>query len=80
LIETLESLFRGDSRNMAKAKAEQAKVRVAEEETKNRFKAASKIMKIQQQIDSGMKPEEIKNKMGKLLDNVVQIDSEDETK
>ncbi len=55
-------------------------MKMVEEESRNRFKAASSIMKIQQSIDSGMKPEEIKNKMSQLMDNMVQIDSEDDLK
>jgi hypothetical protein len=78
LLETLESLFRGDTKTLVKTKGEQAKLKMTEEESKNRFKAASNIMKIQQEIDSGMKPEEVKQKMGKLMDNLVQIDSEED--
>jgi hypothetical protein len=78
LIETLESLFRGDTKTLVNAKSEQAKVKLAEEESKNRFKAASNLMKIQQEINADSKPEEIKNKMNKLMDNMVQIDTEED--
>lgn len=75
IIETLESLFRGDTRSLVQAKEEQAKARTAEENIKNRIKAASNIMKLQQDIDPDTKPEDIKKKMGTLLNDMVGIDS-----
>jgi len=78
VIETLEALFRGDTRTLVQAKEEQAKARAAGEDIQNRVKAASNILKIQQEIDPGMKPEEIKKKMGKLLTDMVGLDSGDD--
>lgn len=77
IIETLEALFRGDTRTMVLAQQEQAKALSAKEDVQNRAKMAANIMKIQQEIDSQMKPEEIKKKMGKLMDNMVGIDSDE---
>ncbi len=78
IIETLEALFRGDTRVMAQAQQEHAKARAAEEDIQNRARTASNIMKIQQEISPQMKPEEIKEKMGKLLADTVGIDAEDD--
>lgn len=78
IIETLESLFRGDTRTLVQAKEEQAKARASEEDIQNRVKAASNILKIQQEIDPTMEPEDIKKKMGKLLTDMVGIDAEED--
>lgn len=75
IIETLEALFRGDTRTLVQAKEEQAKARAAGEDIQNRVKAASNVLKLQQEIDPEMKPEEIKKKMGKLLTDMVGLDS-----
>lgn len=78
-IESLESLFRGDNKSLVQAQKQYAMVRSAEEGVQNRFKVAANIMKVQQEIDAGMKPEEVKKKMGKLMDDMVGVDSQEET-
>jgi hypothetical protein len=79
VIESLESLFRGDGKSLLQAQKQYAKVRAAEEEVHNRFKLAANIMKVQQDIDAGMNPEEVKKKMGKLMDDMVGVDPQEET-
>jgi hypothetical protein len=78
VIETLESLFRGDTKNQVRAEKEQARARAAEEDMQNRFKVASNLMKVQQEIGSGLTPEQIKKKMGQLMDDMVGVDTQDE--
>lgn len=77
IIETLEALFRGDTRTLNQAKEEQARARSAEEDIQNRVKAASNILRLQQEIDPTMNPEDIKKKMGKLMTDMVGVDAED---
>ncbi len=78
VIETLEALFRGDTRTMVKAQKEQVRARAVEEKIKTRVSMASKVVKLQQELDTNMPPEVIKKKIGKLLDNVMGIDTDDD--
>lgn len=78
IIDTFEALFRGDNRAMVQAEKAQVKTRATEDEIQNKVKMASNIMKIQQEIDANMKPEEIKQKMGKFLDDMVGLDSHED--
>lgn len=79
VIESLESLFRGDNKSLLQAQKQYTKVRAAEEDTQNRFKLAANIMKVQQNIDASTNPEEIKKKIGKLMDDMLGVDSQEET-
>lgn len=78
VIETLEALFRGDTRTMVKAQKEQVRARAVEEKIKTRVNMASKVVKLQQEIDTNLPPDVIKKKVGKLLDNVMGIDTDDD--
>lgn len=77
VIETLEALFRGDTRTMVKAQKEQVRARAVEEKIKTRVNMASKVVKLQQELDTDMPPDMIKKKIGKLLDNVMGVDTDD---
>ncbi|HLP59186.1 MAG TPA: hypothetical protein VK186_10170 [Candidatus Deferrimicrobium sp.] len=77
VIESLESLFRGDNKSLLQAQKQNAMARAAEEDAQNRFKVAANLMKVQQDIDAGMNPEDVKKKMGKLMDDMVGVDTVD---
>jgi len=79
VIESLESLFRGDNKSLLEAQKQNAMARAAEENSQNRFKVAANILKVQQEIDAGMNPEELKKKMGKLMEDMVGVDTQEET-
>jgi hypothetical protein len=79
VIETLESLFRGDTKSQLKAEKQYVQARTAEDNNQNRFNIAANIMKVQQDIDAGMNPEEVKKKMGKLMDDLVGVDTQEES-
>ncbi|MDQ1351897.1 MAG: hypothetical protein QG657_2203, partial [Acidobacteriota bacterium] len=78
IIESLESLFRGDGKSQLQAEKQYAQARAAEEDAQNRFKVAANMMKIQQDMDAGADSEEIKKKMGKLMDDMVGVDPQEE--
>jgi len=78
VIESLESLFRGDTKSELQAEKQYAQVRAAEENAQTRFKLAAHIMKVQQDIDAGTNSEEIKKKMGKLMDDMVGVDPQED--
>lgn len=78
IIESLESLFRGDGKSQLQAEKQYAQARAAEDDAQNRFKVAANIMKIQQDMDAGAESEEIKKKMGKLMDDMVGVDPQEE--
>lgn len=72
LIETVASLVRGDMKGMIDAQKRELMVRQSEENMKNRSQMTSQLMELQQQVDSGMPPGEIKGKIKQLMEKLVQ--------
>lgn len=77
VIETLEALFRGDQRTVLKAQKEQVQARSVKEKIKTRVDMVSKVVKLQQELDANTPPDVVKKKVGKLLDNVMGVDTDD---
>jgi hypothetical protein len=67
LVEAVASFVRGDPQRQLESQTREIKTKAAENEAKNRFKLASDLMKVQDQIGTGMKTEEIKKKIGSLI-------------
>jgi hypothetical protein len=77
IIEAISSLVRGDASTQVEAKEQQMIAKSSEEDSKNRYKLASDLMKVQEQIDSGSKPEDIKNQLSQLRKQLTGTEDED---
>ena len=72
IIETVGSLVRGDMQSMVDMQKKEIEIRLADENVRSRTQLVSQLIDLQQQIDTGMKPAELKDKMKQLVDKVVQ--------
>jgi hypothetical protein len=77
LVETAATVIRGDPKRELQSEAQEIKAKASENETKKRFQLASNLVKVQDQIDSGMKPEDIKKKISSFIAKLT--DTEDES-
>jgi hypothetical protein len=77
LVETVASFVRGDPQRQLESQTREIKTKAAEDEAKNRFKLASDLMKVQDQIGTGMKTEEIKKKIGALVGKLTDAEEGD---
>lgn len=72
MVETFKSLFESSSQDMLDAKAMEAKAKLASLEIERRMSLAQDLMDIQQKIGSSTDPEEFKQQLNELLQNLVQ--------
>jgi hypothetical protein len=66
LVDTVGSLFKGDTRDAAEANEEKLKAQIAGDHTKNQFNLAADLMKIQDLVQADTRPEEIKKMISGL--------------
>ncbi len=71
-VETLESLFRGSSKNMISAGIEKKSVQTAKEQAQKDIQIVSNLMKAQQTITGESKPEEVKQKLDLLIKDIMR--------
>lgn len=72
MVETFKSLFESSSQDMLDAKALEAKAKLANMEVERRMGLAQELMDMQQKIGSSSDPEEVKQQLNELLQNLVQ--------
>ena len=70
LVETVESLVRGDTKYMVNAQAQMAKARFSEESAQTRLKTTANLMTLQQQLNSGANIESLKKNLGSILEDM----------
>ncbi|HEY8034316.1 MAG TPA: hypothetical protein VIF37_01860 [Methylobacter sp.] len=71
MVETFKSLFESSSQNMLDAKAIEAKAKLANLEVEGRMKLSQSLMQVQQQIGQETDPEQIKQQLNDLLQNLI---------
>jgi hypothetical protein len=76
LVQTVEALVQGDSRDMVAAQEREIKARGQEEAVQQRMQLAAKVVKLQEQIYGEAVPAEVKKRVGRLLDDVLVGDLE----
>jgi hypothetical protein len=77
LVETIGSLVKGNAEAQIETREQALKVSLHEDHNERRFKLASDIMKLQQQIGSKDSPESIKTKLSALLEDLVPTSFKD---
>ncbi len=70
--DTFKSLFESSNQDLLDAKSIEAKAKLASLEVDARMKLAQNLMQMQQQIGATSDPEEIKQQMGELLQNLMR--------
>lgn len=71
LVETVESLVRGSSKEMLAAAEEQARVQAQAQTEQMRLRMASSLMSIQQQMNSGTHPDEVRARLDGMLNGMI---------
>ncbi len=74
LVETVDSLFRGETRDLIASSELAAKTRYEEQLSQSRLKTASNLMRLQQQLDSGANPEQLKQNLKRILGELMPAD------
>ena len=71
LITAVESLVRGETRDIIASREQTARARANEEIGRNRFTLAGNLMSLQQQLNAGASPEQLNQKLGQLLEELI---------
>lgn len=71
MVETFKSLFESSSQNILDAKAIEAKAKLANLEVEGRMKLSQGLMQVQQQIGQETDPEQIKQQLNELMQNLM---------
>jgi hypothetical protein len=78
IVEALESVVRGDVKDVVAARDEAHRARYQSQLTETRLGLAASLSKVQQQISSGADPDQVKQELDRLLNNLVPSGSIDE--
>jgi hypothetical protein len=76
LVQTVEALVQGDSRDVVAAQERETKARGQEEAVQQRMQLAARVVKLQEEIYREAIPEQVKSRVGRLLDDVLVGDLE----
>lgn len=71
LIESVESLLKGDSRQSISAEQQLAKARVFDETRQNKFDVAHNLLGLQQIISDGANKDQLKERITKIIETLV---------
>jgi len=71
IVDSLESLVRGNGREIAAAQSQAAKAQYESQLTEHRLALAASLTRIQQKIDSTSDPEELKQELDKVLSSLI---------
>lgn len=72
MVETFKSLFSGSTQDIINAKSEEAKTKLATLETEGRMNLAKDLMQMQQKLATETDPEQIKQQLNAVLQNLMQ--------
>ena len=74
LIESIESLVKGETRDLAAAEAQASKARLAAQLVQSRMQLAASLTTLQQQLGAKASPEAIQQELDRILGNLVPLD------
>ncbi|NVK41366.1 MAG: hypothetical protein HWE39_08985 [Oceanospirillaceae bacterium] len=78
VVEALETLVRGDTRDILNAREQAAQARLAEQVTQSRMQLATRLVSLQQQLGAGTGAEEVSQKLSGLLEELLPYGPEGE--
>ena len=70
-VDAFKSLFQNAADETVAAKVEQAKARLASQQVQDKMQLAASLMRVQQTIDAGTHPDEIKTKLNELMAQII---------
>jgi hypothetical protein len=73
MVETFKSLFESSSQDIIDAKAIEAKAKLAGLEVEGRMKLSQSLMQVQQQIGQETDPDQIKQQLNELMQNLMMV-------
>jgi len=79
LVETVESLFKGSTKNLVDMKQQEADVQLAASKVQSQINIASKLTKLQREMGGDISPADIQAKIDKLLNEVMPDAGKTET-
>ena len=71
MVDTIESVFRGETRDIIAAREQAVKSKFEEQGAQNRMQYAADLVKIQHQLASGVNTEDLKQSLDKALKNII---------
>ena len=74
LVTAVDTLVRGEAREIVAAQEQAATARLAEQTAQSRMATISKLVALQQQLDDGVATEKIKAKIAEVLDDFMSAD------
>jgi hypothetical protein len=77
LVDTVESLFRADTRDVLAAQEQTSQARYAEQEARNRIQIATKLTRLQQQIGDSPDPQALRAQLDAILNDIVPLEEEE---
>lgn len=80
IVEALESLVRGETRDIINARDQAAQARYAEQLTQSRVELATSLVSLQQQLSAGAGSEEVSKKLTSILEGLLPYGLEDDGK
>lgn len=70
-VETVESLFKGSTKNLVEMKQQEANSRLEASKTQSQIDLATKLVKLQQDIGNSPNNDDIQKKIAQLVDDVI---------
>lgn len=80
IVEALETLVRGETRDIINAREQAAQARYAEQLTQSRVQLATSLVSLQQQLSDGVGSEEVSKKLSGILGELLPYGLDDEGK
>ena len=74
LVESIESLVKGETRDLAAAEAHASKARLAAQSVQSRVQLAASLTALQQQMGAKASPEVLQQELDRILGNLVPLD------
>lgn len=74
LVAAVDTLVRGETREIVSAQAQAAKARLAEQGARNRLETISRLVALQQQLADGAPTESLRERISEILSDVMDTD------
>lgn len=74
MVSAVETLVRGETREIVTAQQQAAKARLAEQGVRSRMETTSRLVALQQQLADGVPTESLKEKLSEILSDVMDTD------
>jgi hypothetical protein len=75
LVEAVGSVFKGDASELVAANTEAARAKLILQQTEDRVKLSTKLVQLQQSLNTGATPEQLAAKVDEMLDELLPYNS-----